>query len=133
VQLHGQKAAFDKGGATLVLVGSGKPHHAKWFLEDTGIDVPVYCDPELAAYQAAGLKRSVMSVFNPASLGAAIRAFKSGNRQSKTKGDPWQEGGVLVIDRRPGAKKDVRYQHVSGYAGDKAPVGKVLTAIGVVG
>ncbi len=133
MQLHGQRAAFDKGGATLVLVGNGKPHHARWFLEDTGIDVPVFCDPELAAYAAAGLKRSVMSVFNPAALGAAIRAFRSGNRQTKTKGDPWQEGGLLVLDRRAGATKLVRYHHVSGYAGDNAPVGKVLTAIGVVG
>ncbi len=132
MQLHGQKAALEKGGATLVLLGNGKPHHAKWFLEDTGLDVPVYCDPELAAYAAAGLKRTVLSVFNPAALGAAVRAYRAGNRQTKTKGDPWQQGGVLVLDRRQGITKPVRYQHISGFAGDRVPMGKVLTALGVV-
>lgn len=132
MQLHGQKAAFEKGGARLVLLGNGKPHHARWFLEDSGVDAPVYCDPDLAAYAAAGLKRSVLSVFNPAALGAGIRAWKSGNRQTKTKGDPWQQGGVLVLDRRAGAKKPVLYQHISGFAGDRAPVGKVLAALGVI-
>ncbi len=132
MQLHGQKASLEKGGATLVLLGNGKPHHAKWFLEATGLDVPVYCDPELTAYAAAGLKRTVLSVFNPAALGAAVRAYRGGNRQTKTKGDPWQQGGVLVLDRRQGTTKPVRYQHISGFAGDRAPIGKVLTALGVV-
>jgi hypothetical protein len=129
VQLHGEKGAMQKGGAELVIVGNGQPQHARWFKEDTKIDTPIFVDPELAAYAAAGLKRSVGSVLHPGALMGAFRAVAAGNMQSSTKGDPWQQGGVIVAD----FPDKLRYHHVSRFAGDRAPVKKVLAAVGVIG
>ena len=46
----------------------------------------------------------------------AVRAFGSGNRQGRTQGDPWQQGGVLVVSPlRDGGR--VLLQHAASEAG----------------
>ena len=66
-----------------------------------------------------------MSTLGPQAWGAGLRAFRSGARQTTTKGHPFQQGGVLVI--APGTK--VLYRHVSSTAGDHAPLDRVLAAL----
>jgi hypothetical protein len=53
-----------------------------------------------------------------------LRATKAGFRQGKTQGDPWQQGGVLVV-RRGGA---LEWGYASATAGDHPPLDAVFEA-----
>ncbi|MCL4234928.1 MAG: hypothetical protein KJ042_10450 [Deltaproteobacteria bacterium] len=116
---------IEKRGATLVVVGSGKPHHAKWFAEDLNYNGPILADPDLVAYRAAKLRRGYFSLLSPATLAAAMRAFRGGFRQTRTRGDPWQNGGVFVL--APGDR--VLFEQRSAAAGDHARVSEILAAL----
>ncbi len=112
-------------GATLVVVGSGKPHHARWFAEDLNYDGPILADPDLLTYRAAKLRRTYFSLLSPATIAAAMRAFGDGHRQTRTRGDPWQNGGVFVL--APGDR--VLFEQRSAAAGDHARVDEILAAL----
>lgn len=119
------KDEIDSRGVEVVVVGNGTPQHAKMFREDDGIPFTLWVDPELQAYRAAGLRRGLTAVFSRRSLGHSVRAMKAGFRQTKTKGDPWQNGGVFVIT--PQGK--TMYEQISAEAGDHAPLADVLAAL----
>jgi peroxiredoxin len=119
--LDGIRAA----GAELVVVGSGRPEHARDFRDERQLRFPLLVDPGLESFRAAGLRRGVLSTVGPRALGHALRALRSGARQGATRGDPWQLGGVLVI--RPTG--EVAYRHASREAGDHPPVGEILAAL----
>jgi NAD(P)-dependent dehydrogenase (short-subunit alcohol dehydrogenase family) len=55
----------------------------------------------------------------------ALRALRSGSRQTGVEGDPWQLGGVFVL--RPGG--ELAYRYVSAEAGDHPPLDDVLAAL----
>lgn len=99
------------------MIGSGSPSQAKRFQAEEKIEGVVVTDPSLEAYRIAGMKRGVLKTLNPKSMINAVRAFRSGSRQTGTKGDPWQQGGVLVVSSiRDGGK--VLLQHAASEAGD---------------
>jgi alkyl-hydroperoxide reductase/thiol specific antioxidant family protein len=125
VQLHHQIDRIHAAGAELVVVGNGTPNFVAGFRELTGFRGPLYCDPTLAAYRAAGLRRGVMRILNPLSGAYAVRAMVRGNFQGRTQGDATQQGGVLVItppDR-------IVFEHISKVAGDNAPAAEVVAAL----
>ena len=125
MQLHHKIDRIHGAGAELVVVGSGTPNFVAGFRELTGFKGPLYCDPTLSAYRAAGLRRGVMRILNPLSAGYAVRALVRGNFQGRTQGDATQQGGVLVI-----APPDrVVYEHISKVAGDNAPAEEVVSAL----
>ena len=112
-------------GAELVIVGNGAAHFAAAFREDFALDCPMLVDPELRAYRAAGLRRGRVELLSLRLPLNALRALRSGFRQSSVQGDPWQLGGVFVI--RPGG--ELTYRHGSREAGDHAPVDEILAAL----
>lgn len=112
-------------GAELVIVGNGRPEHAADFRDSEKVRSPLYVDPELKAYAAAGLKRGLRQSVNLSVARNAVRALMAGKRQGATQGDPWQQGGVFVI--RPG--DEVAYAYVSEAAGDHPPIEDVLAAL----
>ena len=112
-------------GAELIIVGNGRPEHAIDFRESEGITCPLFVDPELHAYRAAGLRRGLLSSVSPRVIGRGIRAFVEGKRQGETQGDPWQQGGVFIIT--PG--HTVPYAYVSQEAGDHPDPSEVLAAL----
>ncbi len=114
-----------KAGAELVVVGSGRPEHAADFRQSERLRFPLLVDPELASFEAAGLKRSVLATLGPRAFGHAFRALRSGARQGATRGDPWQLGGALVI--RPSG--EIAYRYASREAGDHPPVAGILEAL----
>ena len=63
-------------GAQLVIVGNGQPHHAVDFRDSEDVRSPLFVDPELHAYAAAGLKRGLRSSLSPGGSGA--RVFSTG-------------------------------------------------------
>ncbi|MGH0032928.1 MAG: SDR family NAD(P)-dependent oxidoreductase, partial [Myxococcota bacterium] len=112
-------------GAELVIVGNGAPHFAAAFREDFDLDGPLLVDPELRAYRAAGLRRGRVELLSPRLPLNALRALRSGHRQTGVEGDPWQLGGVFVL-RPDGA---LLYRHTSREAGDHPPLDEVLEAL----
>jgi hypothetical protein len=112
-------------GAELIIVGNGQPQHAIDFRDTEHVSSPLYVDPELHAYAAAGLKRGLRSSLSPGVILRGLRAFGEGKRQGATMGDPWQQGGVFII--RPGNSVDFSY--ISAEAGDHPSVEAILSAL----
>jgi hypothetical protein len=121
------KAIRDKG-AELVLVGSGTPLFAHAFRRELGLEGErLLLDPELTAYQAAGLHRSAAAtLLSTDSFFAAIRAFRKGFRQGSTQGDPWQQGGTFVVL----TDGTVPFAHVNRNAGDDADLQHAVAFLG---
>ena len=116
-------------GAELIIVGNGQPRHAIDFRDTEHVESPLYVDPELHAYAAAGLKRGLRSSLSPGVILRGLRAFGEGKRQGATMGDPWQQGGVFII--RPGNRVDFSY--ISEEAGDHPSAEAILSALDKLG
>ncbi len=114
-------------GASLVLIGNGAPDFARAFREGLSLDedIALLVDPALRSYRAAGMRRGYREVLSPRLATNAWRALQAGHRQGAVQGDPFQLGGVLVI--QPGGV--VVYRYVSQVAGDHAPFAEVLAAL----
>ncbi len=121
-ELRDAEREFEQLGAGLAVIGNGNPAHAKYFEERNGLQGRVYTDPARLVYRALGMRHGVGTSFNPRMLKHAWRAYKAGHRQTKTLGDPWQQGGTLVVS----TDGEIAYTHVSKTAGDHAPVHSVL-------
>jgi NAD(P)-dependent dehydrogenase (short-subunit alcohol dehydrogenase family) len=116
---------FRARGAELAIVGNGAPNFATAFREDFDLDCPLLVDPELRAYRAAGMRRGRVELLSPRLPLNALRALRSGSRQTGVQGDPWQLGGVFVI--RPGG--ELTYRYLSREAGDHPPIEQILAAL----
>ena len=112
-------------GAELVVVGSGSVVAARAFRDEQQINFPLYTDPSLKSYRAAGLKRGLATVLNARSAVHAIGAVFGGFGQSRTQGDGIQQGGAFVIDT--GGHE--RFSYVSREAGDHPDPEKFLLAL----
>jgi len=100
----------------VVIIGNGNRDFAEDFREEFEIEGLLLVDPDLHAYRAAGLRRGRREIASPQLVGNAIRALRTGARQTKVMGDPWQLGGVFVF--APGG--ELRFQYISAAAGDHA-------------
>jgi peroxiredoxin len=117
--------AIREAGAELVIVGNGAPDFARAFREELGLDVPLYTDPTRRTYALAGFKRGVLATFSPRGVTHAARALRKGFRQTATRGDALQQGGLLVVDR----DGRILYAHRDSEAGDLASNEEVLAAL----
>ena len=68
-------------GAELVIIGNGAQHFARAFREDQELDCPVLIDPDLTAYDAAGLRRGRLEMLSPRVPLNGLRALAGGYRQ----------------------------------------------------
>lgn len=109
----------------MVAIGNGHAHWAQAFIEDEGIEFPVYVDPSRQVYKEFGMQRGRRKVLNSKSKEHSDRAQAAGFKQSAVKGDPWQNGGVIVFDENG----DVLYSHVDSVAGDHADLDEVIAAL----
>lgn len=125
MQLHRDIDKLRAAGLDLYVIGNGTPNFIAGFREQTKYAGPLYTDPSLAAYRAAELKRGVARTFDPRALGKTVSAFMQGHRQGRTQGDPWQQGGVLVV--APGG--EVRFHHASERPGDNATVDQIVASL----
>ena len=122
--MRGEERAIRDAGATLAVIGSGSPFMARAFQEDSGLDAPVYVDPGLGVFEAAGMKRGLTSLLHPKAALRAASALRAGHRQGRTQGDPLQQGGILVV-RPPG---EITYTYRSAFAGDHPPPSEIRRA-----
>jgi len=89
---------------------------------------PVLSDPSRAVFKAAGMRRSLFATLHWRLFVNAWRAFRSGFRQGKVQGDPWQQGGVLVLD----ARGVIVHRQVDRAGGDPLDLDAVLAAVRAV-
>ena len=116
---------IESRGAGLVLASTGNPHFAKTFREDRNVTVPLVVDPSGAIYEAAQWRTSLGSTVSLATMKNARRATAAGFRQGRTRGLPFQQGGVLVV--QPDHTIGFRYE--SEVAGDHPAIADVLAAL----
>jgi alkyl hydroperoxide reductase subunit AhpC len=124
-RLGQRKDEIEAKGAKLIAIGNG---HAQWaadFIEAESVDFPVYIDPAKRVYELFGMQHGRLKVINRKSLAHGARATSRGFRQSAVRGDPFQNGGVVVLD----GHGDIRYAHVESVAGDLADLDEVLAAL----
>lgn len=112
-------------GAEPYAVGNGNAYQLSAFLEEFRPNFPVYTDPSLASYQAAGFKSGLGTIFGRKALSQGISALRDGFMQGKTQGHPFQQGGVLIF--APPAE-DV-YVYISSEAGDHPKTTALLDAL----
>ena len=125
MQLHQGKDKITGAGAALYVIGNGSSSFIEGFREQTKYQGPIYTDPSLEVFKAAGLKRSVTATIDPRGVLKGVGAFMRGHRQGATKGDPWQQGGVLVV----APSGEVKWQHASDRPGDNASVEQIVKAL----
>lgn len=113
-------------GAQLIAIGNGHEHWAHAFIEEEGIDFPVYVDPGRRSYEHFGMRRGMTEVFGPKSVKHSLRAMSRGHFQSQTRGDALQNGGVIVLDENG----ELVYEHIENQAGDLADLDEVIAALG---
>lgn len=113
-------------GGSIVAIGNGTPAMAQGFLRQFPLPFRVFTDPSRQVYALAGMRRTFGLGLR--SLVAGRQAMKEGHRQGKTQGDPWQQGGVLIVVP-PG---EVVFEHVDQFAGDSAAPDEVLSALRAV-
>jgi hypothetical protein len=98
---------------------------AQDFREGQRVGAAIWVDPKRSTYRHLGFKRGPGStIFSLATSRHALRALGKGFLQGKTQGDPWQQGGVLVV----GKGGEPVYCYASEEAGDMAPMKDVLAA-----
>jgi hypothetical protein len=95
------------------------------FQAQQGFGATTWVDQKRRTYRHLGFKRGPGStVFSAAALRHALRAWRKGFRQGATQGDPWQQGGVLVV--RAGGQAVLCF--ASEEAGDLPPTDEVMAA-----
>ncbi len=124
-ELMEKREAIEEAGGTIVLIGCGEPEEAKDFQSRLNLTFELYTDPGLGTFDAAGLKRGVLTALKRGSWKAGRAAWRSGFRQTKTAGNIWQQGGMFVLDSR-GRKF---FEHVSEWAGDHPDLDNVIEAL----
>lgn len=123
-QLRTVAPEVEAAGASIILIGNGSPAQARRFVRRWAPEMPLYVSPSRDAYDQAGMRREVSATVSPRVLGNAARALRSGFRQGWTQGDPWQQGGVLVVD----TDGTVLWSYLSRSAGDHPSPEEILEA-----
>ena len=112
-------------GARVLFVGTGLPAMAKSFASEWAGPHPVLSDPTRGVFAAAGMRRSLFATLHWRLFVNAWRAFRRGFRQTSVQGDPWQQGGVLVLGR----DGTVRHRQIDRAGGDMLDLDAVLASL----
>lgn len=124
-EVRAHRASIEKKGAAIVFVGNGLPAMAREFAAQNADGLPVLSDPTKKTFELAGMRRGLSTVLRPSMLTNAWRAFRSGHRQTKVQGDPWQQGGAIVL----GKDGVVLHAQRDCAAGDAIDWSRVVAAI----
>jgi peroxiredoxin len=113
-------------GARLAIIGQGSVEDARVFRTEQQLTVPLFTDPARDAYCAMQMRSGTRTVIGPRVLRRAWTAWRQGFRQTRPAGDPFQQGGVVIVDTA-GAE---RYAFISRDAGDHPAPADILAALG---
>lgn len=120
-QVWNRRAEFEEKGTQLIFVGNGSPDFIGKFKEDMNlIGAPVFTDPTLGVFQAAGFRKGFLAAWGPESIKNGIKLLGQGYMQgmpSKEAGNIWQLGGSIAV--RTDGK--ILYQYIEEAMGDFSP------------
>jgi hypothetical protein len=112
-------------GARILVIGNGSPKALGRFGDAHAGTVTIVTDPEKVAYKALSLVHGMGGLKGLSMVGSGIRAWRKGHRQAGVQGDPLQQGGVFVINR----KGQAVYAQRSSTAGDHADLTDVMQVL----
>lgn len=112
-------------GAELVVIGHGSLEETRAFRDEQAVPFPLFTDPTRQAYCALEMRRNPRSILTLGVLARSLKAWASGFRQTRIAGDPFQQGGVVVI--APAGVE--RYRFISREAGEHAPAADIIAAL----
>jgi hypothetical protein len=124
--LVGRLEEIHAAGAELVFVGNGRPEQAAAFASREVPGRTVLTDPSRRTYRALGMIRGVLPTLGPGSAVAAFGAALWGHRQTPVEGDPWQQGGLVLVGR--GGR--ILFFQRNRDAGDRPDLDGALAALG---
>jgi peroxiredoxin len=121
-EVWNEREKYEKNGAKINFIGNGAPFMIKAFKEELEIEeAPIFTDPSLNSFKAAGFKRGFLAALGPRVVINAAKALAEGHAQGglykKEQGDLWQLGGILVVK----SNGTPAYQFISQAAGDFSP------------
>ncbi|GAC1584560.1 MAG: hypothetical protein NVS3B24_23720 [Candidatus Dormibacteria bacterium] len=122
--MRGMKSQVEKL-ANLAIVGNGTVAHAQDFARTHGKGLRSLVDSRRQTYRVLGFRRGVRHTLGPASLARGVDAMARGFRQVSTQGDPFQQGGTLVVAR---GGDPVMFERAR-FAGDHAALETILAAV----
>lgn len=111
--------------ANLAIVGNGTLAHAQDFDRTHGKGLRSLVDPKKRAYKVLGFRHGVRYTLGPASLARGVDAMARGFRQVNTQGDPFQQGGTLVVAT---GGRPVLFERAR-FAGDHSSLEDILAAV----
>lgn len=91
------KPDIERAGARLCVIGNGTPLHARVFMNEANLHADVFTDPGRLLYDALAMRHGIFATINPTSRRYVRRAQARGFRQLGVRGDPWQQGGAIVV------------------------------------
>jgi hypothetical protein len=114
-------------GAVVAVIGNGWPGVARRFVRDLELppEVRVLTDHSRESYRLAGFHRGIWRTLGPAALANSFDFLRRGFRQKGVQGDPWQQGGTLVVAKGG----DVLFSHASANVGDHPPPERLIAAL----
>ena len=118
---------LDQLGVKTLLIGNGLPQHIAAFIERHRLGdktVVVVTDPSRRVFKAAGFRRSMWSTLGVRAIWQALRALGAGHRQYGLEGDPFQQGGVVLVDEH----ERIAFHHENRTLADYAEPGEVVEA-----
>lgn len=128
-QLAERQGELAAAGCNVVVLTFGEMSGARRWLEETHCLFPYFTEPTLSMYQKLGLKRSIVSVWNPAALGFYGAQMAKGTPLPKAyadiEDDPHQMGGDFIVDRH--AKLEFIYH--SKVPSDRPSVDLILASL----
>ncbi|MGE3795068.1 MAG: SelL-related redox protein [Dehalococcoidia bacterium] len=119
--------ALAQAGVGIAIIGNGTPLMAQAFIEETGLDVPLFTNPGREVYHALGARRpSVLALLDPRLWLNGARAVARGYLPRRPQGDTAQLGGVFLV--LPDGSMPYAYRSERG--GDYPSNAEVLDAVG---
>lgn len=114
-------------GANVAIIGNGLPAMAKSFARrmELGPDTLLLTDPRRESYRHAGFRRGLWATLGPRALLKLLPALRRFGAR-RIQGDPWQQGGTLVVAKGG----EVLFRYASQHQGDRPRPLDVLAALG---
>ena len=123
MRAHDQQLA--SRGVRVAFVGTGSPAMAAGFAAEHAGPHAVLVDPQRQLFAAVGMRRSLLASLHWRLFVNAWRAWRAGFRQGRVQGDPWQQGGLLLL----AADGRIVHRQVDRAGGDPLDVDQALAAL----
>ena len=107
----------------MAIIGNGTVDMARSFAQEYSVRFPLYTDPTCQSYKMMGWPKQVGISMNSIKKGFSL--FKSGQRQGKIMGNPWQQGGEAIFLRTG----KVWWSKPVAYAGHHSKIDDLYTLI----